>query len=161
MSGPVAAEELRLLVREALREFLAAPSGETVAPAPQPAGLVERVREGWRRGGSMEVQVVIRSDEDLQTFARDVAALSGDRDMAQAVRRGAVRFRLVGTVGAGSGGESPGETAEWSEGLLNERKLVELAKTCRRLVLGPKAVVTPLARDRARQIGLELVRSRP
>ena len=160
MTGKVASDELRALVREALKDYLAAQSPSSSARHDAP-GLAQRVRDQLSRTGRAELEVAVRSDADLNAFARDVASLAAHGDVAGALAHGAVRFHLV-SGGHADRGEAPGdETAEWTRGVLNERKLVELAKTCRRLVIGPRAVVTPLARDRAREIGLTLVRSRP
>jgi hypothetical protein len=41
-------------------------------------------------------------------------------------------------------------------GAVTERAVVAAAKDGRRIVLGPRAVVTPLARDKARTLGVAL-----
>jgi hypothetical protein len=41
-------------------------------------------------------------------------------------------------------------------GAVTERAVLKAAKDGKRLVLGPKAVLTPLARDRARVLGVEI-----
>jgi hypothetical protein len=43
-------------------------------------------------------------------------------------------------------------------GVLSESKVVGLARSGRRIVLGKRVVVTPLARDKARQLGVKLER---
>jgi hypothetical protein len=45
--------------------------------------------------------------------------------------------------------------------VLNELRIAEIGKKYTKVVLGPDVVVTPLARDRARELKLELVRSKP
>ena len=47
------------------------------------------------------------------------------------------------------------------QGMLNEMRIAEIGKQYSRVLVGPEVVVTPLARDRARELKLELVRSKP
>lgn len=68
--------------------------------------------------------------------------------------------------GAGrSGGKSPasagGPSLDIADGVVTERKIAEAARLGTRLVVGRRAVVTPLARDRARALGLTIERSEP
>ena len=46
--------------------------------------------------------------------------------------------------------------AEFRPHNLTERTVLKAAKAGSRLVLGPRAVMTPLARDRARALGVEI-----
>ena len=52
-------------------------------------------------------------------------------------------------------------TFTWDKGLLSEARVSEIAKSHARLVLGPRAVLTPLARDRARALKLTVERLKP
>jgi hypothetical protein len=45
-------------------------------------------------------------------------------------------------------------------GVLTEAA-VTAARTCSRIVIGPEVAVTPLARDRARALKIEIVREKP
>lgn len=64
-----------------------------------------------------------------------------------------------------SGGRSPGRAGgpslDIANGVVTERKVVEAARLGTRLVVGRRAVVTPLARDRAKALGLTIERSEP
>jgi hypothetical protein len=51
-----------------------------------------------------------------------------------------------------------GDAYHWEQGLLNETKVTEIARTHAKLVLGRRALMTPLAWDRARSLGLQVVR---
>jgi len=42
--------------------------------------------------------------------------------------------------------------------VLSEARVVELARTHDRIVVGPEVAVTPLARDKAREMKLDIVR---
>jgi hypothetical protein len=44
--------------------------------------------------------------------------------------------------------------------MLSETRIAEIGKHHTKIVVGPEVVVTPLARDRARELKLELVRSK-
>lgn len=46
-------------------------------------------------------------------------------------------------------------------GAVTERAVKEAAKVGARLVLSPRAVLTPMARDRARSLGVEIEKERP
>jgi len=93
--------------------------------------------------------VRIGNDADLQAF---VNRLSGPGIM-EAVRAGKLRFTLGQTA---SGSTSPGDILE---GVISEQKISALAAKST-VTLGPTAVLTPLARDRARKLGLKIERRR-
>ena len=92
--------------------------------------------------------VTIASDADLMAFAREVAG------NAEAVKSGNTTYRLARdqTRPDAAGG------CRWESGVLNEVRIIEIAKHHSRVLLGSGAVVTPLARDKAREIKLELVK---
>jgi len=61
--------------------------------------------------------------------------------------------------------EPPADTADQAvhrvgKGAVTERTVTEAAKANARLVLGPRAVLTPLARDRARALGVPIEKER-
>ena len=109
--------ELRGMVRDVLREVMAARSG------------TEAVR--------------IASDADLAAF---IARLTQPTTL-EAVRAGKLRFTLQG---------APAKSGAL-EGVITEKTLDRLAGAST-LVLGPGAVLTPLARDKARKLGLKIER---
>ncbi len=163
MTERLSSAEIRQLVREVLREVL--PLLRAGSPD---AGLAAQVMRGVRGGETVVVPVRIADDADLEAFARTLAGCAAEGDLAAALAAGRVRFRLAGTVEASGGGAAKdppaaGRRAEyrWEKGVLNESRIAEIGKTHGRIVLGPRAVLTPLARDKAREIKLELVRNRP
>lgn len=140
-------QELRSLVREVLREALRKTgqnaTNRQFAPAP-----AERVQ--------------LSSDADLAGFVRRIVALLDDPASAAIVRSGTMRFTLssakpvaqslpasAASNGAGSGAELSGTVTE---------ARVNKAADAGRIVLAPDAVITPLARDRARALGLKIER---
>jgi hypothetical protein len=98
-------------------------------------------------GGARVEAVSLRSDADLARFADAVLA------NAAAIRSGALRF----TLGAGT---SPSGVRRIEKGAVTERTVNEAASAGQRLVLAPAAVLTPLARERARHLKLEIERER-
>lgn len=152
-------EELRATVRAVLREVLP----EAVAQA----------RTAPTNGTE---QVAIRSNADLDALVKRVAELCEDASQRSALRAGRRRFRLAetdpagvpavsaATVPAPSAAGVPAPTAAGvmrvESGAVTERKIQQAAKAGGRLVIGRKAVLTPLARDRARNLGVVVERER-
>jgi urease beta subunit len=76
------------------------------------------------------------------------------RDLVREVVREVVRELQNGAPAAAP---APADTAVRIErGAVTERAVVAAAKDGRRIVLGARAVVTPLARDKARALGVAL-----
>ncbi len=93
--------------------------------------------------------VRIGSDAELQAF---VARLI-EPGVIETVRAGKLRFTLAQTAPVP---QAPGDILE---GVITEQRISALAAKGT-LILGPTAVLTPLARDRARKLGLKIERRR-
>jgi hypothetical protein len=156
LSG-LSGDELRAEVRAVLRELLPAMVGQASGDAgPQPE------------------DVALRSDADLDAFARRIAALCEDPAQRAAIRDGRRRFRLAGdapraagagraaaaAVAAGRSGAATGGVVRIDSGAVTERRVTQAAADGARLVLGRRAVLTPLARDRARTLGVVIEKER-
>ncbi len=156
-------DELRALIREVIHDVL--PNGLPV---------IETVN--------------LSTDEDLEAFVARLLDL--DPKALEDLRAGRKRFRLavpshpqtpqapsdaqtasVPAVSGGSGAHgSNGLTAvngsaglparRIERGAVTEKAVRDAARAGERLVLGPGAVLTPLARDRARASGVEISRER-
>jgi hypothetical protein len=167
-------EAAREILRELLRDALAGSNGNGV---PDPAGVPPRVpappvaavlrpstwsappAEGEVVAGSADggiERVTLDSDEDLDRFVRALLARFENPRDREAIRAGRLRFALAhrGAAGTAAG------TLRVDRGAVTERKVEEAAKAGARLVLGPGAVLTPLARDKARARGIEIERER-
>jgi hypothetical protein len=125
---------------------------EAVEPALPPAlpgsadGTVETVR--------------IDSDEDLQTFVRALAGwLENPRDRL-AIKSGRLRFALQRGTATATSAEPPGaeaqEVVRVQKGAVTERQVQDAASRGARLVLARAAILTPLARDSARALGVQI-----
>ena len=156
-------DELRALIREVIRDVL-----------PQGLPDIETVN--------------LSTDEDLATFVARLLDL--DPEAREELRVGRKEFRLAvpshpqtpqapsvtqtASVPAPSGGNgvhgrngltavngSAGPvTRRIERGAVTEKMVRDAARAGERLVLGPGAVLTPLARDRARASGVEISRER-
>jgi len=142
-------EELRALVREVIRDVL-----------PQGLAVTETVN--------------LSTDEDLAAFVKRLLDL--DPGQREELRSGRKRFRLAspqapsvpagaGQVGAGHsyGAERAGPSApvrRIERGAVTEAVIAAAARAGERLVLGRGAVLTPLARDRARASGVQIEKER-
>jgi hypothetical protein len=99
--------------------------------------------------------VRIRSDADLDAFVRNLLRLFENPKTRADLRNGRLAFRLADTA------RTPGGTTRRIErGAVTERHVAELAESGTTLVLGPRAVLTPLARERARALGLTIEKER-
>ena len=157
-------EAARELIRELLAEVLAASNGngQGAAPPSYPPPPVAAVHRPSTWAAPTAERVSLRTDEDLDRFVLALLARFEDPRQRDAIRAGRVRFTLGG--GAPERGASRGAAAGGAirveRGAVTERKVAEAAKAGARLVLGPGAVLTPLAREKARALGIELERER-
>jgi len=154
MSG---SDEAREILRELLHEALngANGNGSGAMVPPPPVAAVHRPST-WNAPETTE-QVRIDSDADLERFVHALLARS-ERD-GEAIRAGRVRFALQ----RGGGGVQAAPAAgaiRVERGAVTERTVEKAAKAGARLVLGEKAVLTPLAREKARAKGIEIERER-
>jgi hypothetical protein len=126
-------------------------------PDPSTGTAAEPVVEEQQPSGDVE-RVDLRSDADLDGFVRSLARrLENPRDR-MAILSGRLRFSLAapatGQTGAG------GPVLRIEKGAVTERHVREAAEKGARLVLSPRAVLTPMARDRARSLGVEIEKER-
>lgn len=141
--------ELREAIRAVLREVL-----------PEVARPVPEAEAGTATGGD----VVLRTDADLDAFVRRVAALCGTPERQSALQAGRHGFRLAHPPGgadreqARAHGAAAADVLRVDRGAVTERTVKSAAARGARLVLGQRAVLTPLARDRARSLGIHVER---
>jgi hypothetical protein len=154
MGPAIDKEELRQLVRDVLRSSL---QGDGAPSASQPPGnFIEAIRQALLPGGSGVVTVAA----DLDGFAREIVNAAAHEDLKSAIMTGRVTFKRKDA----SQGQPPvmkGDQFRIDQGMLNEMRIAEIGKQYSRILVGPQVVVTPLARDRARELKLELVRTKP
>jgi hypothetical protein len=99
--------------------------------------------------------VRLETDEDVRQFALDIVRLAGNPARRADLIAGRLRFTLAGSPAAAP---RPGHRVD--AGAVTERAVQAAAKAGERLVLGPRAVLTPLARDRALALGVPIEKER-
>jgi hypothetical protein len=144
-------DELRAAVRAVLHDVLP----------------TEVLRGGAALGGAApREQVTVRSDADLDALVRRVAALCEDPGRRAALREGHHGFTLAAQAPtdrrwtAAGGTAAAGGAVRVERGAVTERTVARAAADGARLVLGRKAVLTPLARDKARNLGVDIEKER-
>jgi hypothetical protein len=135
------------------------PESDTTARPPQAPAAAAVAHEA--SGDATIERVDLRTDADLDAFVRSlVRRLENPRDR-MAIRSGKLRFRL-GAIGARAGAApAAGPAMRIERGAVTERTVRDAAAAGARLVLAPRAVLTPMARDRARSLGVEIEKERP
>jgi len=132
-----------------------AESDTTTAPAASAPAAAQDA------GGTTVERVDLRSDADLDAFVRAlVRRIENPRDR-MAIRSGRLRFRLGATTAAGGAPAQAGAVIRVERGAVTERAVRDAAAAGARLVLARRAVLTPMARDRARSLGVEIEKERP
>lgn len=163
--------QLRQLVREVVREAVGeARAGLTPADKPAPAAATvpttppaaRRDPDGPAPTGPLAAEersrtdsVRIATDADLAAFVRTLLHLFENPKHRADLRAGRLAFRLAGAQRSGG----PRATRV-ERGAVTERQVAELAGSGATLVLGPRAVLTPLARERARALGVTIEKER-
>jgi hypothetical protein len=133
-------DELRAAVRAVLRDVL-------------PAAVLDTARTA--SSATEGEEVALRTDADLDGFVRRLAALCADPKRRAALQQGRHGFRLAA---ASEPSPAAGEVVRVDRGAVTERTVSRAAAQGARLVLGKGAVLTPLARDKARSLGVNLER---
>jgi hypothetical protein len=146
LESPAGPDELRELVREVLRDVLPTLAGAT--PRPEP------VRLG--------------TDEELHAFVLHLLRLADNPERRRDILDGRLRFTLgsaaaratPATTPPASPPASPPIIRRVDKGAVTERAVIAAAAAGARLVLGPRAMLTPLARDKARALGVHVEKER-
>jgi hypothetical protein len=139
------------------------PADSDTTPPPSGGAAARQLAPARPVPPGADVEVVdLRSDADLDAFVRSlVRRFENPRDL-MAIRSGKVRFRLGATAAGGAGaGPAAAAVMRIEKGAVTERTVREAAAAGARLVLAPRAVLTPMARDRARSLGVEIEKERP
>ncbi|MFB9767720.1 hypothetical protein ACFFOS_25330, partial [Nocardioides kongjuensis] len=134
----------------------AAPAPPAVAAAPAGVAGSEHVTPPAMRERVEAVR--IGDDADLDRFARHLLALFENPKNRQDLRAGRLRFRLEGGAATAVPSDRPAQRVD--TGAVTERQVKAAAEAGRRLVLGRRAVLTPLAREKARALGVPIEKER-
>jgi hypothetical protein len=129
-------------------------AGRHAPPAPAPVAAAPRVTSGAASRGTVR-QVRLETDEDVRRFALEVMRLVGNPARRADLIAGRLRFTLARRVVDASRPEHRVDA-----GAVTERAVQAAARAGERLVLGPRAMLTPLARDRALALGVPIEKER-
>jgi hypothetical protein len=135
----------------------AAPRAMTAAQATTASGGLNGSGTPHSGGGrsALTRPVRLETDADLRQFALEIVRLADNPARRRDLLTGRLTFTLAVSPGDAPTGEHRIET-----GAVTERAVQSAAKAGQRLVLGPRAVLTPLARDRALALGVPIERER-
>jgi hypothetical protein len=154
VNGSITRDQLRALVREVVRDVAA-----SVVPVPTPPAPPSPV--GFAPTGPLAADektrtdaVRIATDQDLDAFVRHLLRLFENPKTRADLRAGRLSFRL-----AGNGRGAPA-TRRIDSGAVTERHIADMSESGGVLVLGGKAVLTPLAREKARALGITIEKER-
>ena len=166
------------------------PGAAGITGVPGAGGVLAGARAGGVTGsGAHEVAsgsgvglqpVRLATDEDLREFVLQVIRLADNPKRRRDLLAGRLRFTLAAAgfsaapadlaphpehgAASGRGSPAPAGTAQADHrierGAVTERAVQAAASAGARLVLGPRAVLTPLARDRARALGVPIEKER-
>jgi hypothetical protein len=137
-------DDLRQVVREVLAEVLPGLANGTGAQA-------------WT--------VRLSNDAELHDFVLRVLRLADDPKVRSDLISGRTKFRLTprsqdealpAAPGVAKGAVTERPVHRVDKGAVTERAVAAAAKAGAAMVLGPRAVLTPLARDKARTLGVTI-----
>ena len=162
----VPSDLLRRLVKEAVHEALETREGDRRGqPVEAEPGHPwdHLVTRGTRRVRTETVRLL--TDEDLAIFTRQLLALFENPKGRADVRNGWLRFTLEGGGNRQQvllhGGSTPVSSARRIDrGAVTERVVADAAAAGQHLVLAGAAVLTPLARDKAKALGVHIEKER-
>jgi len=146
-----------MIDKSLLRDLVKSVIAEEVAAIRKPA---QRQVDALRAAETVRVG----SDADLVAFARKVLSLAGDPAKAKEIAAGRYPFHLEATAqpATSSAATTPSapkpapssQSLRIESGVVTESMLNKLPRGQTRLLLAPGVTVTPLAKDRARALGL-------
>jgi hypothetical protein len=144
-------EMLRSLVREALRDALGGAEGIRDAA---------KALSGQSQQSAKTAQVVemvsLSSNSDLTKFVNRVLDLASDAKTLNAMRQGELVFQLGNSPSSNNNHDSG--TTRIEKGAVTESTIRKAAESGSTLIVARKVVVTSLARDKARDLGVTIIR---
>lgn len=153
----VVKEMLGELVEDAVRDTVRAPGATASACATAPEAQVPGTQFVTERDPELRTDAVrITDDTDLDQFARHLLTLFENPKSRQDLRAGRLRFRLA----RASSPAPTGPVTRIERGAVTERQVKAAAETGGRIVLGRRAVLTPLGREKARALDVHIEKER-
>lgn len=162
---PIDREAIRAMVRqvlrdalpEAVRERIASEAAKAAVSVPSSQKKGEPIPRTTESEAAKVEEVAITTDAELNVFVRRLLAL--EPKQREAVQAGRLKFHLKrARKSAEADAAARGGSERIDKGIVTEKKVMAAAKAGKRLVVGKGVVFTPLARDKARQLGLQIER---
>jgi len=148
-------EAIRALVRQVLRDALPEAVREKIAAQAADAAAPKKkteARPAETEAAKVE-DVVLTTDAELAAFVRRAI------EQREAVQSGRLKFRLKRARKSAETESAPrGGSERVDKGIVTEKRVMAAAKAGKKLVVGKGVVLTPLARDKARQLGVQIER---
>ncbi len=170
-------EEIRRAVREALLEALPSPQSQVNTAPPTNCRLMKQLLESAQSNGKTAVAVDLSSDKKVNEFVQDLTKCLKDQHVAGLIGAGRLKFKALTQPGSANSKRVPDRKTSQSitidskksadtapcngrieSGVLVESKVLALSKTHQRIEIAKGVILTPLAKDRARQLKIEIVR---
>ncbi len=168
-------EEIRRAVREALLEALPAPVAKSRVPkSPVSNGkLMKQLMESAKANCKTPVAVDLSSDRKINEFVGELAGCLQDENVAGLIRAGRLKFQssaytnqgrsVSPSVNSASNGRAKSADNSFSNGrvesgVLTESKVLAIAKHHSQIEVSKSVILTPLAKDRARRLKIQIVR---
>lgn len=148
---------LRTLVREAVRDAVGQAVTSNAPPqGPSVPGSQHVIRDEPR---NKTVGVRLLTDDDLAAFVRQLLGMFENPKTREDLRNGWLRFSLTAAGGPTTPSRRDG-AMRVDRGVLTERQVAAAAETGQSIVVARGAVITPLARDKARALGVHIEKER-
>lgn len=145
-------DALRSLVREALRDALGGATNATqlaqvLSGSPAPAASASP---------AVVEMVSLASDSELNNFVHRILDMSADATTLNKLRQGHIKFQLANSAVSAAGTASG--TTYIEKGAVTEATIRKAAESGSTVIVARKVVVTSLARDKARDLGVTITR---
>ncbi len=162
--------EIRLAVREALHEALSQNEKDRKSPPPgHRSKLMRQLMDAAQNGCKTPVKVDLDTDRKINEFVSDLMICLQDRNLAGLIGAGRLKFESVRPSAKAIHKQNCHPSARQSKtpvaangridsGVVTESKILALSKTHQQIEIGQGVVLTPLAKDRARRLNMQLVR---
>ena len=124
-----------------------------------------KLKPATNNTGNQKESVSISNDADLNAFARHLVTRMNDPQARRDFEAGRLEFTLSTTEQFNpASNQAAAHTANEhriESGFMSERQIDALPRGLKRLIVGKAVRMTPLARDRARQLGIVIERMEP
>jgi len=147
---PMSESNLREIIRETLGELLGQGGAQRLSALASGGGGTSQISSK-----PTDVFVQVRDDVDVAALVHQIVGLCADPEKRSALSTGSLRFRLVDSSDdTQAHAPRPQELTVIEKGAVTEAVVRRAAKAGTRLLLGPRAVLTPLGRETAHTLGV-------